>query len=145
VLLVPGVKDVSYEQCYERSQAEGRSRPLTEGEDQDRDRSRLNNFITPEQLVQYVDDFKSEWERISIPRNTSTSAAGNVDSQTRRGWQFDLKGYSHAKQWVGGEGDEDWPEILTLGRSATTAGHGGSWRGGKVLQDVYDRMKKVMG
>ena len=66
VLLVPGVvnKDVTYEQCYERSQAEvKKALPLAE-----KHKIKIaietvwNNFITkPEQLVQYVDDFKSEW------------------------------------------------------------------------------------
>ena len=66
VLLVPGVvnKDVTYEQCWERSQAEVRKAlPAAE---------KLgvkiaievvwNNFITkPEQLIEYVDSFKSEF------------------------------------------------------------------------------------
>ena len=64
MLLVPGVvnKDVTYEQCYERSQAEvKKALPAAE-----KAKVKIaievvwNNFITkPEQLVQYVDDFKS--------------------------------------------------------------------------------------
>src|SRR6478735_5390646 len=66
VLLVPGVvnKDVSYEQCWERSQAEVRKAlPLAE-----KLKVKIaievvwNNFITkPEQLIEYVDGFKSEY------------------------------------------------------------------------------------
>src|SRR5437773_11596011 len=66
VLLVPGVvnKEVTYEQCWERSQAEVR-KALPRAE---KNGVKIavevvwNNFITrPEQLVQYIDDFKPPW------------------------------------------------------------------------------------
>lgn len=158
VLLVPGVvnKEVSYEQCYERSQAEvKKALPAAE-------KAKIkiaievvwNNFITkPEQLVQYVDDFKSEWVgayfdcsnmiKYKVPPATWIRKLG------KRMVKFDFKGYSHAKQWVNiGEGDEDWPEIL---KALAEVGYNG-WATAEVggggeahLRDVYDRMKKVMG
>ena len=69
VLLVPGVvnKEVTYDQCYERSQAEVK-KALPEAE---KAKVKIaievvwNNLITkPEQLVQYGDAFKSEYRRV---------------------------------------------------------------------------------
>src|SRR5206468_577641 len=64
VLLVPGVvnKDVSYEQCWERSQAEVRKAIPTAEKLGVKVAIEVvwNDFLTkPEQLVQYVDAFKS--------------------------------------------------------------------------------------
>ena len=157
VLLVPGVvnKDVTYEQCWERSSAEiKKALPLAE---------KLNikiaievvwnNFITkPEQLVEYVDSFKnpllgayfdcSNMVKYGVPSSTWIRKLG------KRMVKFDFKGYSNSKQWVAiGEGDEDWPEIIkALGEIgydgwATAEVTGG---GEKELKDVAERMNKVL-
>src|SRR5947209_7747145 len=66
VLLVPGVvnKDVTYEQCWERSQAEVRKALPTAEKLGVKIACEVvwNNFITkPEQMIEYVDSFKSPW------------------------------------------------------------------------------------
>jgi hexulose-6-phosphate isomerase len=166
VLLVPGVvreeefggkkQAVTYEQCYERSQAEvKKALPLAE---------KLgvkiaievvwNNFITkPEQMVQYVDDFKSPYVgayfdvgnvvRFGVP------PAEWVRKLGKRTLKLDVKGYSKARQWVDiGEGDEDWPEVLkALGEVGydgwATAEVGGG--GEDHLRKVKAQMDKVLG
>ena len=157
VLLVPGVvnNEVTYEQCYERSQAEVRKAlPLEE---------KLgikitietvwNNFITkPEQLIQYIDDFKSPY--VAAYFDCSNMIKYGVPSAQwirmlgKRLVKFDFKGYSKDKQWVAiGEGDEDWPEVLkALGEIgydgwATSEVAGG---GEKELRDIAERMNRVL-
>jgi hexulose-6-phosphate isomerase len=167
VLLVPGVvnKDVSYDQCYERSQAEVRKAlPLAE---------KLgvkiaievvwNNFITkPEQLVQYIDDLKSPWVGAYFdPSNVlkfGVAPAEWVRRLGKRMVKLDFKGYSVAKakaeknEWKGfdvgiGEGDENWPEVL---KACGEVGYAG-WATAEVrdgdeawLRDVSERMDKIL-
>jgi hexulose-6-phosphate isomerase len=158
VLLVPGVvnKDATYEQCWERSQAEVRKAlPLAE---------KLgvkiaievvwNNFITkPEQLIQYVDDFKSPF--VGAYFDCSNMVKYGVKSGDwirrlgKRMLKFDFKGYSKSKGWVPiGEGDEDWPDILKALEEvgyhgwATAEVAGG---GPKELKEVADRMNRILG
>jgi hexulose-6-phosphate isomerase len=158
VLLVPGVvnKEVSYEQCWERSQAEIRKAlPLAE-------KLKVpiaievvwNNFITkPEQLVEYVDSFKSEYVGAYFDCSNmikyGVPPADWIRKLGKRMLKFDFKGYSKTKQWVAiGEGDEDWPEILkTLAEVGyngwATAEVGGG--GEEHLKKVSAQMDKVLG
>lgn len=167
VLLVPGqVREetfngkkemVTYEQCYERSQAEVKKAiPAAE-----KAKVKIaievvwNNFITkPEQLVQYVDDFKSEW--VAAYYDCSNTLRYGVPSADwirklgKRMVKFDFKGFSKAKQFNVkiGEGDEDWPEVL---KALGEIGYDG-WATSEVqrgdeafLKDVAERMDKVLG
>jgi L-ribulose-5-phosphate 3-epimerase len=163
VLLVPGVvnKDATYEQCRERSQTEVRKvLPLAE---------KLNvkiaievvwnNFITkPEQLIEYVDAFKSP--HVGAYFDCSNMVKYGVKSGDwirklgKRMLKFDFKGFNLTKfqnkenAWVSiGEGSEDWPDVLKalveIGYNgwATAEVNGG---GPKELQDVAERMKRVL-
>ena len=157
VLLVPGVvkDDVTYEQCYERSQAEiKKALPLAE-----KHKVKIcietvwNNFITkPEQLLSFVDDFKSPWVAAYFDCSNmlkyGVSSAEWIRKLGKRLAKFDFKGYSHKNSWCKiGEGDEDWPEIL---RALAEIGYDG-WAtsevggGEKELADITARMKKVLG
>jgi len=163
-LLVPGVvnKDVTYEQCYERSQAEVRKAlPLAE---------KLgvkiaievvwNDFITkPEQLVQYVDDFKSPYVGAYFDCSNmikyGVKPGDWIRKLGKRMLKFDFKGFSLIKfknkenPWVAiGEGDEDWPDILAALAEVDYNG----WAtaelgpcGPKELKDVAQRMDKILG
>lgn len=157
-LLVPGVvtKDVSYDECWKRSQAEVRKAlPLAE-----KTGVKIaievvwNNFITkPEQLVEYVDAFKSPY--VGAYFDCSNMVKYGVKSGDwirklgKRMLKFDFKGYSNSKKWVPiGEGDEDWPDIL---KALAEVGYNG-WAtaevaggGPKQLKDVADRMNKCLG
>ncbi len=158
VLLVPGVvKDgVTYEECKERSQAEVK-KVLPQAE-------KLNvkiaievvwnNFITkPEQLVEYVDDFKSPFVGAYFDCSNmikyGVPPADWIRALGKRMLKFDFKGYSKTKQWVEiGEGDENWPDILkALGEIGyhgwATAEVGGG--GEEHLRKVYEQMEKVLG
>lgn len=167
VLLVPGVvnKEVTYEQCYERSQAEVRKAlPLAE-----KNGVKIaievvwNNFITkPEQLVQYVDDFKSPWVGAYFDCSNmlkyGVPAADWIRKLGKRMLKFDFKGYSAAKAKAArnegkgfdvgiGEGDEDWPEVL---KACAEVGYDG-WATAEVkggdeawLRDVSERMDKIL-
>jgi L-ribulose-5-phosphate 3-epimerase len=159
VLLVPGVvnKDVSYEQCWERSTAEVRKAiPAAE-----RAKVKIaievvwNNFLTkPDQLIQYVDQFKSEWVGAYFDCSNmikyGVPPAEWIRKLGKRMLKFDFKGYSKAKQFDVkiGDGEEDWPEIL---KALAEIGYDG-WataevqRGDeKFLRDVAERMDRVLG
>jgi L-ribulose-5-phosphate 3-epimerase len=167
VLLVPGVvRDetfegkkvpVTYEQCWERSQAEVKKAiPAAE-------KAGLkiaievvwNNFITkPEQLVEYVDSFKTEavaayFDCSNMIKYGVAPAEWIRKLGAKRMVKFDLKGYSKSKQWVRiGDGDEDWPEILkALGEIGydgwATAEDGGGNE--DFLKNISARMDKVLG
>jgi hexulose-6-phosphate isomerase len=167
VLLVPGVvnKDVTYEQCWERSQAEVRKViPLAE-----KNGVKIaievvwNNFLTkPEQLVEYVDAFKSPWVGAYLDCSNmikyGVPSAEWIRKLGKRMLKFDFKGYSVAKAKaeksegkgfnVGiGEGDENWPEIL---KACAEVGYD-TWATAEVrsgdeawLKDVSGRMDKIL-
>jgi L-ribulose-5-phosphate 3-epimerase len=159
-LLVPGVVDakkgVTYEQCWERSSAEVRKAiPLAE---------KLgvkiaievvwNNFLTrPEQLVEYVDQFKTAYVGAYFDCSNmikyGVPPADWIRKLGKRMLKFDFKGYSKSKGWVAiGEGDEDWPEILKAlaevgyngWATAEVGGGGRDW-----LKEVAERMNKILG
>ena len=158
VLLVPGVvnKEVTYEQCFERSQAEVRKAlPLAE-------MLKVpiaievvwNNFITkPQQLVEYVDSFKSPWVGAYFDCSNmikyGVAPAEWIRRLGKRMLKFDFKGYSNKKGWVKiGEGDEDWPKIRAAlaeigyhGWATAEVGRGDA----KHLEDVARRMDRVLG
>ncbi len=157
VLLVPGVvdKEVSYEQCWQRSSDEVRKAIPTA----ERNNVKIaievvwNDFLTtPDQLLSYVDQFKTPY--VGAYFDCSNMIKYGVKSGDwirklgKRMLKFDFKGYSKSKQWVPiGEGDEDWPDVL---KALAEVGYNG-WataevRGGgrKELQDVAERMKRVL-
>ena len=168
VLLVPGVvnKDATYEQCWERSTAEvKKALPLAEKlKVKIAIETVWNNFITkPQQLIDYVDQFKSEWVGayfdVSNMVKYGVAPSEWIRKLGKRLVKFDFKGYNWDKakeakdDWKGfnvkiGEGTEDWPEVVkALGElnydgwaTAELAGSGDE----KWLTDVYDRMKKVL-
>jgi hexulose-6-phosphate isomerase len=164
VLLVPGVVrgGVTYEQAFERSQAEVK-KALPHAE---KLKVKIaievvwNDFITkPEQLIEYVDAFKSEW--VGAYFDTSNMIKYGVPPAEwirklgKRMLKFDFKGYSQkkadAKQnpWVAiGEGDENWPEVL---KALAEVGYDG-WATAEVgggneeyLKKVSAQMDKVLG
>ncbi|HXD85074.1 MAG TPA: sugar phosphate isomerase/epimerase family protein [Urbifossiella sp.] len=150
VLLVPGVvnKDVTYDQCYERSQAEVKKvLPLAE-----KLKVKIaievvwNNFITkPEQLVQYVDDFKSEFVGAYFDCSNmlkyGVPAADWIRKLGKRMLKFDFKGYViKTNKWVQiGEGDENWPEVL---KALVEVGYNG-WATAEVGGGGEDHLKKI--
>jgi hexulose-6-phosphate isomerase len=157
-LLVPGVvKDgVTYEQCYERSQAEVKKLvPLAEKLNvKIAIETVWNNFITtPEQMIQYVDDFKSPFVACYFDCSNmikyGVPSAEWIRKLGKRMVKFDFKGYSKTKSWCKiGEGDEDWPEILKAlgeigydGWATSEVGGGGE----DHLRDIAERMDKVLG
>jgi len=159
VLLVPGVvnKDVTYEQCWERSSAEiKKAIPLAEELGiKIAIETVWNNFITkPEQLIEFVDSFKTPhvaaYFDCSNMIKYGVSSADWIRQLGERMVKFDFKGYSKDKGFKVkiGEGDEDWPAILkALGEIgyngwATSEVNGG---GEEWLKEVAQRMDKVLG
>jgi hexulose-6-phosphate isomerase len=160
VLLVPGKvsnkETENYEQCYSRSQEEVR-KVLPQADElgvKIAIEVVWNDFITtPEQLIQYVDDFKTP--TVGAYFDCSNMLKYGVPSATwirklgARMLKFDFKGYSHTKKWVGiGEGDEDWPEVLKAlaevkynGWATAEVGSGGR----EHLKDISARMDRILG
>jgi len=157
VLLVPGrvTKDVTFDQCWERSQAElKKAIPLAE---QHGVKIAIevvwNNFITkPEQMVKYVDEANSPWVGAYMDLGNVVKwspPAEWVRALGKRILKLHVKGYSHQKQWVKiGEGDENWPEVR---KALADIGYHG-WAtaevpGGdeKELADIAQRMNNVLG
>jgi hexulose-6-phosphate isomerase len=168
VLLVPGVvnKDVTYKECWERSTAEVK-KALGDAEKAGVKiaiETVWNNFITkPEQLIEYVDQFKSQW--VGAYFDISNMLKYGVPAETwirklgKRMLKFDFKGYSVEKakksgnEWDGfkveiGEGSENWPEVLKAlaevgynGWATAEVGGGGE----KRLADIAARMDRVLG
>jgi hexulose-6-phosphate isomerase len=167
VLVVPGVvkNEVTFEQCWERSQAEIRKAlPLAK-----KLKVKIaievvwNNFITkPEQLVKYVDEFHSHevgaYFDASNMLKYGVASAEWIRKLGKRMLKLDFKAYSAAKAkeagkegagfGVGiGEGDEDWPEIL---KALAEVGYSGWFtaevKGGDEawLKDVSARMDRIL-
>ena len=157
-LLVPGVVrgNVTYEQCWQRSSAEVRKAiPLAEKVGVKIAIEVVwNNFLTkPEQLIEYVDQFKTPYVGAYFDCSNmikyGVKPGDWIRQLGKRMLKFDFKGYSKSRQWVPiGEGDEDWPDIL---KALAEVGYNG-WAtaevaggGPKELKDVADRMNRVLG
>jgi hexulose-6-phosphate isomerase len=167
-LLVPGVvnKDVTFEQCWERSTAEVKKAIP----DAEKAGVKIaievvwNNFITkPEQFVKYIDQFESKWVGgyfdVSNMVKYGVPPATWIRKLGKRMLKFDFKGYSIEKakkeknDWKGfnvgiGEGSEDWPEVV---KALAEVGYNG-WATAEVasgdekwLKDVSQRMDKILG
>jgi hexulose-6-phosphate isomerase len=104
-----------------------------------------NNFITkPDQLIQYVDDFKSDYVGAYFDCSNmikyGVPPAEWIRKLGKRMLKFDFKGYSNSKQWVAiGEGDEDWPAIL---KALADVGYNG-WATAEVGDGGEDHLKKI--
>jgi L-ribulose-5-phosphate 3-epimerase len=167
VLLVPGVvnKDATFEECWERSQAEVKKALPTAEKQGVKIAIEVvwNNFITkPEQLIEYVDSFKSQWVAayfdVSNMIRYGVAPAEWIRKLGKRMVKFDFKAYSKAKAKPDnpgagfaaeiGEGDEDWPEVLKAlaeigytGWATAEVGGGGE----EHLKKISARMDRVLG
>ncbi len=164
VLLVPGVvnKEVTYEQCLERSTAEVKKAiPAAEKAGVKIAIEVVwNNFITkPEQLIEYVDQFKTEtvgaYFDVSNMVKYGVQPADWIRKLGKRMLKFDFKGFNNdlfkagKSGWVDiGEGTEDWPEVLKALAEIKYTGWATAEVGGgdeKFLKSVADKMDKVLG
>jgi hexulose-6-phosphate isomerase len=113
-----------------------------------------NNFITrPDQLVQYVDQFKSPmvgaYFDVSNMIKFGVPPAQWIRTLGPRMLKFDFKGYSNKSGWVKiGDGDEDWPAVL----AALSEIRYTSWATAEVnapteqdLTDISQRMRQHLG
>ncbi len=164
VLLVPGVvnKEVTYEQCWERSTAEvKKALPAAEKAGVKIAIEVVwNNFLTkPEQLIEYVDQFKTDavgaYFDVSNMVKYGVPPADWIRKLGKRMLKFDFKGFNNDQfkagksGWVDiGEGTEDWPEVLKAlaeikytGWATAEVGSGDE----KFLKGVADKMDKVLG
>ena len=163
-LLVPGVvnKDATYEQCWDRSTAEVKKAiPFAEKAGVKIAIEVVwNNFLTkPEQLIEYVDQFKSEWVAayfdVSNMVKYGVQPADWIRKLGKRMVKFDFKGFNNdqfkAKKsgWVDiGEGTEDWPEVLKALAEVKYTGWATAEVGGgdeKFLAGLAEKMDKVLG
>jgi len=166
VLLVPGVvnKNCSYDECYSRSQAEIK-KCLPDAE-------RLgvkiaienvwNGFLlSPLEMARYVDEFQSPWVGVHFD-------VGNIINfgwpeqwiriLNKRILKLHIKEYSRARRdkeglWKGfdvklGDGDNDWPAVVTALKEIGYTG----WATAEVpggdrvaLKDISERMTKILG
>ncbi len=159
VLLVPGKvtnpQTENFDQCWSRSQEE--IRKVIPQASQAGVKIAIevvwNDFLTtPQQLVEYVDQFKSPtvgaYFDVSNMLKYGVPPATWIRMLGPRMLKFDFKGYSHANKWVPiGEGDENWPEVLKaldeIGYHgwATAEVKGG---GERELRDIAERMNRVL-
>ncbi len=164
VLLVPGVvnKEVTYDQCWERSTAEVKKaiEPAEKAGVKIAIEVVWNNFLTkPEQLIEYVDQFKTEtvgaYFDVSNMVKYGVQPADWIRKLGKRMLKFDFKGFNNDQfkagksGWVDiGEGTEDWPEVLKALAEIKYTGWATAEVGGgdeKFLKGVADKMDKVLG
>jgi L-ribulose-5-phosphate 3-epimerase len=157
-LLVPGRvgKDGTYQECWDRSVAEI-TKALPHAE---KTGVKIaievvwNDFLTkPEQLVQYVDTFKSPWVGAYFDASNmlkyGVPAATWIRQLGARMLKLDFKGYNATtSKWVGiGEGTEDWPEVLkACGEVGYKTWATAEVKGGEEtwLREVSTRMDKIL-
>ena len=162
-LLVPGrvdpKNDETYEKVWERSAAEVRKAIPTAKETGVKIAIEVvwNNFITkPQQLVEYVDQFDSEYVGayfdVSNMVKFGVPPADWIRALGKRMLKFDFKGYSKERQWVPiGEGDEDWPEVR---KALLEVGYTDGWATAEPttptdtveqLREISERWDRVLG
>ncbi len=159
VLVVPGaVRDAekeNFQQVWERSQAEIKKAIPAARAAGVRIAVEVvwNDFLTtPEQLVKYVDEFEDPavgaYFDCSNMIKYGVAPAEWIQKLGPRLLKVDFKGFSKAKGWVPiGEGDEDWPAVLT---ALAEVGYTG-WLTAEVeaggrdhLRDVARRMDAIL-